>query len=75
MPFVPKPKPCFLDKCEKYKVVHGKQIYRFKDLLYTWDGLHGEIEVFNRFGQHIMVVDPVKGEYIKDAVKGRRIDV
>jgi len=42
---------------------------------YTWDSLHGEIEVFNKRGKHIGVVDAVSGELIKDAVKGRSIDV
>jgi len=36
--------------------------------------MHGEIEVFNRRGRHIGVLDPL-GRPIKDAVKGRRIDV
>jgi hypothetical protein len=43
--------------------------------LYTWDSLHGEIEVFNARGQHIGVIDPVTGETIKEAVRGRKIDV
>ena len=38
------------------------------------DEFHGEIEVFNKRGWHIMVLDS-EGNYIKDAVKGRRINV
>lgn len=42
--------------------------------LYEWDGLHGEIEVYNRRGRHLGVLD-AEGRVIKDAVKGRSIDV
>ncbi|MGN0570028.1 MAG: colicin E3/pyocin S6 family cytotoxin [Candidatus Fimenecus sp.] len=31
-----------------------------------------EIEVFDRMGMHLGVMDPVTGEMIKNAVKGRR---
>lgn len=68
------PKPCFLDQTEKYIVSGNTQIYKLNDKFYTWDGLHGEIEVFNKRGYHIMVLDPY-GYKIKDAVKGRKIDV
>ncbi|MBO5383070.1 MAG: hypothetical protein J6A30_02090 [Ruminococcus sp.] len=74
MSYIPKPKPCFLDNLEKYKVIGTTQVYKGKDKYYTWDGLHGEIEVFNKRGYHIMVLDPY-GKMIKDAVKGRYIDV
>lgn len=39
-----------------------------------WDGLHGKIEVYNKRGYHIMVLDPY-GNKIKDAVRGRKINV
>jgi hypothetical protein len=39
--------------------------------LYSWDNFHNEIEVFDRFGKHIGVMDPTTGEFIKGAVKGR----
>jgi hypothetical protein len=42
---------------------------------YTWDAFHGEIEVFNSNGRHLGVLNALSGEFIKDAVKGRRIDV
>lgn len=42
--------------------------------LYTWDGLHGEFEVFTARGQHLGTVDAT-GRYTKPAVKGRKIDV
>ena len=74
MSYIPKPKPCFIDDLEKYKVIGNTQVYKKNDKYYTWDGLHGEIEVFNKRGYHIMVLDP-DGNQIKDAVKGRHIDV
>jgi hypothetical protein len=43
--------------------------------LYTWDGMHGEIEVFNRRGRHLGVIDAVTGAALKPARRGRRIDV
>jgi hypothetical protein len=43
--------------------------------LYTWDSLHGEVEVFTARGKHLGAVDPVTGKLIKDAVPGRKIDV
>lgn len=38
---------------------------------YSWDNLHNEIEVFDRLGKHLGVMDPTTGEMIKSAVKGR----
>jgi hypothetical protein len=72
----PIPKPCFLDNCESLGAVNGTKRWRDKngDRLYTWDSLHGEIEVFNKRGRHIGVMNP-QGQFIKDAVKGRKIDV
>ncbi|EPS3420259.1 colicin E3/pyocin S6 family cytotoxin [Vibrio fluvialis] len=40
---------------------------------YTWDSLHGELEVFNKNGCHLGVACPTTGLMIKPAVKGRRI--
>lgn len=74
MPYVPKPKPCFLDGLVKFRVIGDRQVYKKNDKYYSWDELHGEIEVFNKRGKHIMVLEP-EGIYIKDAVKGRSIDV
>jgi hypothetical protein len=38
------------------------------------DELHGEFEVYNARGKHLGVVD-LEGKWIKEAVKGRKIDV
>lgn len=75
MPYVPKPVSCFLDCCEKYKVINGQQVYRLNNKYFTWDGLHGEIEAFDKFGFHIGVLDAISGDKIKPAVHGRRLDV
>jgi hypothetical protein len=74
MSYVPKPKPCFLDGMTKFRVIGNRQVYKSWDKYYSWDELHGEIEVFNKRGKHIMVLD-ADGNYIKDAVNGRTINV
>lgn len=72
----PIPKPSFLDECIPIGAIHGQK--RWKSVngkrLYTWDSLHGEIEVFNARGYHLGVLSP-KGELIKGPVKGRKIYV
>jgi len=72
----PIPKPCFLDDCIPIGAFNGVKRWRSTDgkRLYTWDALHGEIEVFNDRGKHLGVFDP-KGNLIKGAVKGRTINV
>jgi len=74
---VVKPDPCFLDECEYLGFVHSARRWRNRNgsRLYTWDSLHGEIEVFNKRGCHLGAADPVTGIVSKPAVKGRRIDV
>lgn len=71
-------KPNYLDSyCIYLKVVSGRKVWRSQDgkRYYTWDELHGEIEVFSKRGRHIGSADVLTGEIIKDAVKGRRLDV
>ena len=74
---VPIPNPSFLDACEYLGAFNGERRWRSPDgkRLYTWDSLHGEIEVFNKRGRHLGVIDPIHGAIIKDAVRGRKIDV
>jgi hypothetical protein len=71
------PSPSFLDDCESLGAVNGQRRWRNpdRDRLYTWDSLHGEIEVYNNRGKHLGVIHAVTGQWIKDAVKGRKIDV
>lgn len=40
-----------------------------------WDSLHGEVEVYNARGKHVGVKHAVAGVWVKNAVRGRRIDV
>lgn len=72
----PIPKPSYLDECEYLGVFSKQKRWRSDngDRIYIWDSLHGEIEVFNKRGRHLGVLNP-QGEKIKDAVKGRKIDV
>lgn len=72
----PIPKPSFLDTCIPIKTVKGQKRWKSKDSkrIFTWDSLHGEIEVYNPRGRHLGVLNP-KGELIKSAIKGRKIDV
>lgn len=74
-----RPVPGFLDKCVSLGAVNNEKRWRSHDgkRIYTWDSLHGEIEVFNSRGKHIGVIDgltglPIKGKF---AVPGRKIDV
>lgn len=72
----PIPSPSFLDNCIPIGAVKGQKRWKSVDnnRIYTWDSLHGEIEVFNKRGFHLGVLNP-NGDLIKDAIKGRRIDV
>jgi hypothetical protein len=77
LPPIPIPTPSILDDCELLGFVGGERRWRSKDgkRLYTWDALHGEVEVFNRRGRHLGAIDPRTGIGLKPAVPGRRIDV
>jgi hypothetical protein len=70
------PKPSFLDECKYLGAFNSQKRWRSKDhdRLYTWDSLHGEIEVFDKRGIHLGVKNP-EGISIKQAKKGRRINV
>jgi hypothetical protein len=74
---VSRPKPCVLDEFEDLGFVRGNRVWRNQtaDRLYTWDALHGEVEVFDKRGRHIGVLDAMTGQLIKPAKKGRTIDV
>jgi hypothetical protein len=76
MTFIPPPDTPFIrslvhmpprGRAKRWRDQAGKRIYE-------WDGLHGELEVYNNKGYHMGVVD-VDGILIKKAVPGRRIDV
>lgn len=70
------PDASFLNDCVLLGTFSGDKRWRSKDgsRLFTWDSFHGEIEVFNKRGKHLGVLDPY-GKLIKPAKKGRTIDV
>lgn len=74
---VPLPRPCFLDTLESCGARNGRKRWRNArgDRYYEWDALHGHIEVYNKRGRHLGVVDAVTGKMISGEVRGRRIDV
>jgi len=51
----PIPKQSCLNDCIPIGAINGQKRWRSKDgkRLYTWDSLHGEIEVFNIRGRHL----------------------
>ncbi len=73
----PIPRPGFLDTCDYPGYIEGERRWRNArgTLRYTWDDLHGEVEVFNTRGEHQGVVDAVTGRPVKPARKGRTIRV
>jgi hypothetical protein len=73
----PIPKPSILDEFEYIGAVNGVKRWRSDGgkRIYTWDALHGEVEVFNKRGKHLGVLDPITGTWLKEAVPGRYIDV
>jgi hypothetical protein len=65
-----------LDNLEKLQGWNGQRWRDEYGRIYTYDGEHGgELEVFNKRGEHIGVADVLTGEFIKPARRGRRIDV
>ena len=69
------PKPSILDNLGVVGIEGGRKVYKdvVEGVYYTWDSLHGEVEVFRKSGVHIGVANPVTGVLIKPAVRGRRI--
>jgi hypothetical protein len=72
---IPIPEKSYLDGCDRVRRRGGKR-WKSKDgkRLYEWDDLHGEIEVYTSKGDHLGAMD-ASGKVIKDAIKGRKIDV
>lgn len=77
MPYLPLPSPSILDAVPIFGVRGGKKVWRDEtgQRYYTWDGLHGEVEVFNKRGRHLGAIDPLTGTRVKQPVKGRTLDV
>lgn len=77
MVYKPLREPHFLENCTVLKVADGRKVWKSSNgkRLYTWDELHGEIEVFNKRGKHLGSADKTTGIIYKDAVKGRELNV
>ena len=60
--------------CQPLGAFKGRKRWRSADggKYYEWDATHGEIEVYNRRGRHLGVLN-AHGLLIKDAVPGRTI--
>ena len=62
---------------KQVKIRHiGESRWRSADgsRYYTWDSLHGEIEVYNKNGQHIAVLNSDGSLSNKQPVAGRTLD-
>lgn len=71
------PADCFPRRLKKFKVIGNNQVWVSScgNELFTWDESHGgEVEVFSKRGTHLGVMN-CKGVYIKDPVKGRKLNV
>ncbi|MOA42620.1 Cytotoxic [compost metagenome] len=57
-------------------IENGRKVFKdnYESIYYTWDSLHGELEVFNKNGRHLGAACPQTGVLIKPPVKGRRIN-
>ncbi len=70
------PKSPFLERMVRV-TRQGGQRWRSPeaDRYYEWDDLHGEIEVYDRRGNHLGAADAATGEVVKGPRAGRTIDV
>ncbi|MNF86604.1 Cytotoxic [compost metagenome] len=73
---LPIPKPSILDLLKVVSIENGRKVFKdnYESIYYTWDSLHGELEVFNKNGRHLGAACPQTGILIKPPVKGRRIN-
>ncbi|MNG98777.1 Cytotoxic [compost metagenome] len=73
---LPIPKPSILDLLKVVSIENGRKVFKddYENIYYTWDSLHGELEVFNKNGRHLGAACPQTGILIKPPVKGRRIN-
>ncbi len=74
---LPIPADSILDGFDPLGFIAGERRWRSHGgkRLYTWDALHGEVEVFDSRGRHLGAIDPITGAVLKEAVRGRRIEV
>ena len=72
---VRRPQPSILDDMIRFGVRDGRQVWRNADTTryYTWDSLHGEVEVFDKQGWHLGAAHALSGDLLKEAEKTRRL--
>ncbi|MBE7519090.1 MAG: hypothetical protein HS107_07560 [Thermoflexaceae bacterium] len=73
---VPRPRPGFLDRQVRVRR-KGYALWKSPagDRYYTWDGLHGEVEVWDSQGRHLGAANATTGKTVKKAVRGRKIEL
>ena len=84
----PIPEDCILHDLEYLGAFNGEKRWRSHKgkLLYTWDALHGEIEVFSKRGKHVEVLHPdgshnqkqskvelLMSNFIQDCLRGKAL--
>jgi hypothetical protein len=64
-----------LDSFRVSGIDSGRKVFKddLENIYYTWDSMHGELEVFSKSGRHLGAACPQTGVLIKPPVKGRRI--
>lgn len=66
----------FFNKLVSHGSRNGKALYKDDNgYFYLWDSLHGQWQMFNDRGFHIGVLDKYGKKRIKNAVKGRTINI
>ncbi len=60
---IPLPKPSILDAFRVCGIESSRKVYKddSENIYYTWDSLHGELEVFNKNGRHLGAACPQTG--------------
>ena len=69
-----RPRPSILD--DKVRLSrNGRAVWQDPDgqRYYTWDALHGEVELFSSRGRHLGALDPITGRLLSSGVKGRKL--
>lgn len=73
------PDDSFLRRLDLFGVRDGRRVWREGTgghaRYYTWDRLHGEVEVFNGRGRHLGAAEALSGRIIKKARKDRRLNL
>ena len=66
----------YLESLQPVKRKGGRARWKDEDgFIYEWDSQHGELEVYDRNGNHVGVKDPNTGAWTKPRKRGRFIEV